>query len=114
MDVKPEEEEKETRPGMPLASSRTDVSAFGQQLPFFQAQGLFEENTGIPKNRVSIHHIDMYSPPPLGQSLIEEFNPTAHLILENPEGSEEENDFNPYEEVEEDPLKYKVAVEKVD
>ena len=55
----------------------------------------------------------MYSPPPLGQSLIEDFNPTAHLIIEKA-NSEGGGDFDPYEEVEEDPLKYKVPVERID
>ena len=55
----------------------------------------------------------MYLPPPLGQSQLEDFNPTAHLILEN-DNSEDEHEYNPYEEVEEDPLKYKVPVERID
>lgn len=118
LDVMNEEEAKDQRPpglpaGIPFPSARTETSSvFGQQLPFFQAQGLFEDNTPIPKNRVTQSHIDMYQPPPLGQSHIEDFNPTAHLKLEE-NVSDDGGDFNPYEEVEEDPLKYKVPVDRI-
>lgn len=80
----------------PASTSRTTQNLLMAQ-PFFQVRGLLFEDH-IPKEHFYKIYIDHYAPPPLGESLLEDFNPMVHLELREDMMEEEPLKFDPYDE----------------
>lgn len=60
-------------------NARTRLVA--NEYPFFEVTGKFVE-LAIPENHKYMVYVDYYTPPPLGNSNIDDFNPMVHLEIE--------------------------------
>lgn len=63
----------------------------------FQGVCLFNE-TKIHEEDIYISYVDKFEPEPLGKSTVKDFNPLAHIQIEEEKEQESEEDVDPYAE----------------